>query len=374
MFKHGIRLPFGLAGIPVVLDWSFLVMLPLLAWMIGSRVELFAEMFDVPAGPALTGGVMPFLLGLVAATGLFAGVVLHELGHALTARAYGVKVRGITLWLLGGVAEFEEMPRQRGAEAVVAIVGPIVSVALGGLCWLILQAVPDGAVATRFVLEYLTYMNIVLAVFNLLPALPLDGGRVLRSLLALKMPHARATQIAGSVSRVLAVTLGILGLFSLNFFLLLVAIFIFMAVGAETSSAQIEPLLRGVPVWRIMNRDVRSVSPGATVADLTALMMSERHLGFPVVDEAGRVLGGVSIREIQGIDPQTSVEAVMTPQVLTISEDADAMELFLLMGQSGFRRAVVLDGAGRLAGIITKTDLMRLIQIRALGPEAPPPR
>src|SRR5206468_10405330 len=150
---------------------------------------------------------VPFALGLVGALGLFVSIVVHELGHAVVARLYGVKVRRITLWALGGMAEFDEMPRQRGAEAVVAVVGPIVSVAVGVLCWGILGLLPATAVAPRFVLSFLGGTNIYLALFNLLPAMPLDGGRVLRSLLALRMPHLRATQVAVTISKFLAIAM-----------------------------------------------------------------------------------------------------------------------------------------------------------------------
>src|SRR5690606_16741322 len=159
-----------------------------------------------------TAGHRPLVLGLIAAVGLFIGVVLHELGHAVTARLYGVKVESITLWFLGGVARFEDMPRQPGGEAGVGAAGPPVSVILAGLCWLIAGALPSAMIATGFVFSYLAMLNIVIAVFNLIPALPLDGGRILRSLLALKMSHIRATQISGVISKVFAVVIGIMGL------------------------------------------------------------------------------------------------------------------------------------------------------------------
>ncbi len=133
------------------------------------------------------------------------------------------------------MAQFEDIPRQPGAEAVIAIVGPIVSFVLGILCWLGLRATPENLVSLRFVLAYLCYMNIVVAVFNLIPALPMDGGRVLRSLLALAMPHPDATRAAAAISKGLALLMGLFGLFSLNFFLLLIAVFIYMAVSAENA-------------------------------------------------------------------------------------------------------------------------------------------
>ncbi|MGD1277969.1 MAG: site-2 protease family protein [Tepidisphaeraceae bacterium] len=367
MFGRSYRLPLTLLGIPVYVDVSFLLILPLLVWIIGSQVGSFAKMFGLPESPELGGGVMPYVLGLIAAVGLFISVIIHELGHAVTARGYGVKVRRITLWFLGGVAQFEEIPRQHGAEAVVSIVGPLVSLAIGGICWAVLHAIPSGATAVRFVLAYLTYMNIMLAVFNLVPALPLDGGRVLRSLLALAMPHAQATRISAAISRLLAVAMGVLGLFSLNFFLLLVAVFIFGAVNAETRTDQLEDLLRGTLVRDLMNPDVHTVPPDMSLSELTEHMLKEHHLGFPVVDAMGNVLGLITLREVQGKDPTSSVSDAMMRDVPTLVEDATAVAALQLMTRNGFGCVIATGHDGRMSGIITKTDLMRLIQLRLAG-------
>lgn len=367
MFGRSFRLPFTLLRIPVYVDLSFLLVLPLLAWIIGSQVGLFARMFHIPLRPSLTSGAMPYVLGLVAAAGLFVSVVIHELGHAVVARGYGVVVRRITLWFLGGVAEFEQMPRQRGAEAVVAIVGPLVSFAIGGICWGALRAIPAGASAGRFVVAYLAYTNVILAIFNLLPAMPMDGGRVLRSLLALAMPYARATRVAAGVSRFIAVLMGLFGLFSLNFFLLLIAVFIFAAVGAETRVGQLEDLLRGLHVRDLMNPRVHSVGPDLSVAGLMDRMLRDHHLGFPVVDETGNLLGLVTLRDAQGKDPATPVRAVMRPDPPTVPEQADAAEALRRMAGAGFGRVIATSDGGRVTGIVTKTDLMRLIQLRQAG-------
>jgi Zn-dependent protease len=367
MFGRSYRLPLNLLGIPVYVDVSFLVVLPLLAWIIGSQVGAFAKMFGIPLTPYWTTGAMPYVLGLIAAAGLFVSVVIHELGHAITARGYGVQVRRITLWFLGGVAQFEELPKQHGAEAVVSVVGPLVSVAIGIVCWLTLRVVPADYLATRFVLAYLAYTNIVLAVFNMLPALPLDGGRVLRSLLAMGMPHAKATQISASISKALAVVMGLFGLFSLNFFLLLIAIFIFAAVNAETRSGQLEELLRGALVRDLMNPDVHTVPPDIRVADLMERMLHEHHLGFPVTDETGNVLGMVTLDEAQGKDPALPVREVMRPDAPKLPEQASAVDALRLMSNNGFGRVIATRDGGRMSGIITKTDLMRLIQLRLAG-------
>lgn len=258
MTGRGWKLPFKLLGIPLSLDPSFALVLPLFAWLIGSQVPAYAELLTTIGlevdGEALARGITPYLLGLTAALGLFASVVVHELGHALTARLYGVQTKGITLWFLGGVAQLEDMPRQRGAEAIVAIVGPITSGALGALFATLLGNVPMGD-GTSFVVAYLAITNVALAVFNLLPALPLDGGRVLRSLLALALPRERATTLAGAVSQVLAIGLGVFGFLSLNLLLMAVAFFVYNAGRAEVQAERLRSAFAGRDVREFMTRD-----------------------------------------------------------------------------------------------------------------------
>ncbi|HEX4054293.1 MAG TPA: site-2 protease family protein [Tepidisphaeraceae bacterium] len=367
MFGRSFRLPFKLLGIPVFVDLSFLLVLPLLAWIIGSQIGEFAKMFGLANAHALSTGVEPYVLGLIAAIGLFVSVVIHELGHAVTARAYGVQVRRITLWFLGGVAQFEDMPRQPGAEAIVAIVGPLVSFAIGAVCWWLERFVPPSASPARFIVGYLVYMNIVLAIFNLIPAMPLDGGRVLRSLLALWMPRLQATQIAAGVSKVLAALLGVVGLFSLNFWLLLIAIFIYMSVGAETRFDQFEAITRGLLVRDLMNPDVHAVPPEMHVSELLDHMLRQHHLGFPVVNPSGAVVGMVTLRQVQGKPPQTAVSDVMQRDVPTVSDHAPANEALRLMTRDGLGRVIATADGGRMSGIITKTDLMHLIRLRSAG-------
>lgn len=385
MFGKSYRLPFTLLGIPLLLDVSFLIVLPLMAWVIGRSVPQLARMFDLadPDGD-LVRGWMPYLLGLAAAVGLFVGVVVHELGHAVTGRMYGVRTKSITLWILGGVAAFDEIPRKRWAEAVVAIAGPITSVVVASVCWGLRAFFPTSTVGVHFVLSYLAVMNLFLAVFNLIPALPMDGGRVLRSLLATRMSYARATAIAAGVSRVIAVLMGIWGVLTGSFILLLVAFFVYIAGSSEQTATAIEEILKGLPVRQLMTEDVKTVPPEMPLDELTRIMLREHHLGFPVVDPAtGRVVGLVTLQDLQqraaatGTDaaavaaPPAAVADVMSREVESIPVTADASEAFRQMSAADFRRLVVMDG-DRLAGILTKTDLMHAIKVRAVQPDAAP--
>lgn len=366
MFRNAYRLPFTLLGIPVLLDISFLIILPLLAFLIGTQIRQYILATGMPVNPGpLTEGMLPYFLGLVAAIGLFVSVIIHELGHSITARLYGVQVKSITLWLLGGMAQFEQMPRQPGGEAVVAIAGPITSFALAAFFWLALGLIPDSAPATAFTVFYLAQANLVLAIFNLLPALPLDGGRVLRSLMALRLNHVRATQIAASVSKFLAFLLFLAGLVFFNIFLMLVAFFIYMAVNAETQQTLITDLLKDVGVRELMTREVKTVSPDLTVEQLKSRMLQDHHLGFPVVD--GNLMGIVTIKDVAGVDPHARVDQVMSRQIQTIPERESAAEAFERMSRNDFGRLIVTDDAGHMAGILTKTDLMRAIQLRMIG-------
>ncbi len=364
MFRHALRLPFTLLGIPVLLDWTFLIVLPLLAWLIGRHVEEMAYRFGIPDAWRLGEGYWPWLLGLIAAIGLFVSVLIHELGHAMVARGYGVRTKNITLWLLGGVAQLDQIPRRRGAEAVVAIIGPLVSMAIGVFCWFGASATRPGLPGTWFIFEYLAFLNWIIAGFNMIPALPLDGGRVLRSLLAIKMPRLRATQIATGISRVLAIFLGLFGLLIVDFFLVAVAFFVYLAVEAEARNDLVLELLRGVGVADLMTTPAKTVPPDLTVAELQARMLRDHHLGFPVVDGQQRLVGVISLPNLQHAEPATPVSQIMNRTPRTIGRRASALDAFHQMSADGFGRLVVTDEEGGIAGILTKTDLMRAIQLR----------
>lgn len=365
MFKNAFRLPFRLLGIPLYLDVTFLIILPLLAWLIGSQLEAFILLTELPIDPEpLTQGFTPYLLGLWAALALFISVVIHELGHAVTARRYDVETERITLWLLGGMAHFREMPQQRGAEAVVAIAGPITSFALGGICWLILGFVPTEMGGLYFVVVYTMYMNVVIAIFNLIPALPLDGGRVLRSLLNLRMSRLRATQISAGISRFLAIALGLFGLLAFNLFMILIAFFIYMAVTAEAQYALFTDALSRFKVSSLMSRPVISVGPEMSAGGVIEKMLAESRLAYPVQAGTGEYIGQISLDDLRDARPDTPVGKLMKPAPPSIPLTTDANELFDIMIREDQHRILVTQpDDNTVVGIITKTDLMRSLQI-----------
>jgi Zn-dependent protease len=296
----------------------------------------------------------------VAALGLFLSVLLHELGHALAAQRLGIRTQRITLWLLGGVAQLERIPREPKKELFIALAGPLVSFALALLFRLLRQE----AGALGFLTHYLALVNLMLGLFNLLPALPLDGGRVYRALLATRKPYLQATRQALALSQAVAFALGLFGLWALNPFLILMAFFVYMASRADAEATLLAQALEGLKVRDLMTRDPIVVPKDLPVAELLELSLAHRVSGFPVVEE-GRVLGVVGLEGLEGADPRAPVGRYLQ-EPLVLSPEDSALSALERMGERGYARALVVEG-GVLLGILSKTDLLRAFQVRLLG-------
>jgi Zn-dependent protease/CBS domain-containing protein len=367
---RGIRIGSAF-GIPIRLDLTFLLILPLFAWLIGGDVADLVGVLNgifgiaMPVGP-LTAGSTPWLLGATAATGLFVCVLLHEFGHSLVAMRYGYHIESITLWLFGGVARFTEMPEDWRQELTIAVAGPIVSVALGVLSYLGVRLVPAGLPMVQFVLAYLAMTNVALAVFNMLPGFPMDGGRVLRALLARTRPHARATQIAAEVGKLFAVVLAIVGLFA-NLFLVALAFFIYIGASSEAQQTVMKATFQDVAVRDIMTpaSELETVTADTSIATLTDRMFRERHTGYPVL-RSGALVGMVTLddtREVREVERDAyRVEDVMATDLVTIDPEADAMDAISLMQREGVGRLPVVDDDD-LVGLISRSDLVRAFNI-----------
>ena len=370
---RGLRLG-RVFGIPVQLNWTFLLILPIFAWIIGSDIDRLADLINTVLGgnlavETLTAGITPWLLGIAAALGLFAGVLLHEFGHSLVAMRYDVEIESITLWLLGGVASFKQIPEAWQQEFNIAIAGPLVSVAVGGLSYLAFLVVPGGLDPVRFVLGYLAVMNVGLAVFNMLPGFPMDGGRVLRALLARNRPHARATQLASEVGKTFAFALGLLGLFAFSPLLILLAFFIYIAASGEAQQSTLKAAFEGVTVGDIMTpgEELLVVDPETTITDLLNRMLTERHTGYPVVDSRGELIGMVTLdhaRSVKEVERDAyTVDDVMERDITAIAPTADAFTALQAMQEHGVGRLPVVDESETLIGIVSKTDLMTAFNI-----------
>ncbi|WP_122088992.1 M50 family metallopeptidase [Halalkalicoccus subterraneus] len=362
----------SLFGIPIKLDVSFLLILPIFAWLIGAQIETLVGPLNAVFGTgldgaALTTGSRSWFLGLAAAIGLFVGVILHELGHSLVAIRYGFPIDSITLWIFGGLAQLSDQPEDWKQEFLIAIAGPIVSVLVGAASYLLLFVVPTSLDGVVFVLAYLALLNIALAGFNMLPAFPMDGGRVLRALLARTRPFARATQIAAEVGKFFALLMGLFGLLQFNVILIGIAFFIYIGASGEAQQTVMNAAFEGVRVDDIMTRgeDVHTVSPDTSIAELLERMFSQRHTGYPVM-ENDRLVGLVTLSDARGVDAVErdafTVEDVMTRDLEVIDPDAEAMEALQRMQQNRIGRLLVIEN-GELVGLISRTDLMTALNI-----------
>lgn len=274
-----------IAGIDIYVHATFLL---ILGWVALTAYRLSGT----PEGAAR--GVLFILV-------LFASVVMHEYGHALTARRFGVRTRNITLLPIGGVAQLERMPENPRQELLVAVAGPAVTIGLVVVLYVALKLLglptvaPDAAIgdAGAPFLARLMWINVVLALFNLLPAFPMDGGRVLRAVLAMRTDYVRATEMAARVGKAFALVFGMIGLLY-NPFLVLIALFVWMGAAAEAATAQFRWALGDVPVERVMITDVRTLSPRDRLDTAVDHILSGFQQDFPVVE--GSTVVGVMTR------------------------------------------------------------------------------
>lgn len=369
----------SLFGIPILIHWTFLIIIPLFAWIIGSQilmtVGLISGLFFVPIDMTyITAGWMPYILGTVVALGLFAGVLVHEIAHSLMARMKGIGIHSITLLIFGGISSMEERMPDPAVELPMALVGPLTSLGVGLICTALvfvtgpLVGDPGIAGVLVFVFGYLGLLNIFLFAFNLLPAFPMDGGRVLRAWLAQRMPLPRATKIAADVGKVFAVIFGILGVVLLNPILILIAFFIYIGAGQESTAVKYNFLLQDVTVGTIMAGNVISVPPAMPVREVIQDMYATKHLGFPVVDR-GVLVGMVTLADVHKIPPLDReamlVRDIMTREVITLPPEAPVMDALRIMSVRDIGRIPVVKNDG-IVGIVTKTDIFKVIELREI--------
>ena len=367
-----------LFGIPILIHYTFILVIPLFTWIIGSEIALTADMlneiFQVPVNTTLiTAGYIPYLLGIIIALGLFAGVLVHELAHSLVARYKGIRINSITLMIFGGIASMEEGVPDPKAELPMALVGPIASLVIGLVCIGIVYAVPpvitNPALAgvLVFVFGYLGMLNIILCAFNLLPAFPMDGGRVLRAWLATRMPLHRATKIAADIGKGFAIIFGIIGLF-FNPFLILIALFIYIGASSESTAVKYSFLLQNVTVGDMMSSPVTTVPPTLPVRDVITMMYSSKHLGFPVVERDTLIGMGTlaDVNRMASIDREAmQVRDIMTRDPVTLPPSAPVIDALKIMSTRNFGRIPVVQD-GKILGIVTRTDIIKVTELKQI--------
>jgi Zn-dependent protease/CBS domain-containing protein len=313
------------------------------------------------------------LTGVLFILALFLCVVLHEYGHALTARKYGIKTRDITLYPIGGVARLERMPERPIEELWVALMGPAVNVviAAGLFAYLFfsrsLVPLNELTIASGSFVERLMAVNISLVLFNLLPAFPMDGGRVLRALLAMRMEYVRATQIAANIGQGFAFLLGFIGLFS-NPFLLFIAFFVWIGASQEAGMVQMKNSIGGIPVTRAMLTDFKALSPSDKLTQVVALVLAGSQHDFPVVDATGRVAGILDrdsfLRALTEHGQSASVMDFARRDIPEV-DSHDMVDLALMRLQESNSRTLPVTHSGQLVGIITAENITEFLMIRS---------
>ncbi len=351
-----------LAGIDVFMHMTFPL---LLAWAGLQYYRIRADPADVIVGLAFVGM-------------LFAIVVLHELGHALMARRFGIGTSDITLLPIGGVARLMRMPADPRQELLVALAGPAVNVGLAVLLGFVLFVFTDGGVSGGIDILFgnplvnLFWVNVGLAVFNMVPAFPMDGGRVLRAVLAMRLDFARATRIAATVGQLLAVVFGIFGVMG-NPILVLIAIFVWMGAQAEVRASRGTRQVPDVPVRMAMISDFRRLGPHDSLGAAAHYALSGVQGDFPVAAN-GQLVGLLSATQLaaglRGVGPSGTVEQVMERPVATADSDEPIETAWARLQASGQPCLPVLT-AGILVGLITREQLQRVFQLQsAVGEHA----
>lgn len=302
---------------------------------------------------------------------LFGFVVLHEYGHALTARRYGVKTRDITLYPIGGVARLERMPDKPVQEFWVAIAGPAVNLVIAAILfvWLLftrsLEPLTSLSIAGGPFIERLMLVNLWLVGFNLIPAFPMDGGRVLRSLLAMRMEYTRATQTAAAIGQGIAMIFGFLGLFT-NPFLVFIAFFVWIGAAQEASMVQMKSALGGIPVRQAMQTDFRVLSPSEPLYQAVEMILSGSQTDFPVVEQ-DRIVGVLTRADLLAALARQGSEAPVSQimrREFQLADVNEMLELAFARLQSCDCHTMPVTDHGRLVGLLTSDNVGEFLMIQ----------
>lgn len=330
----------------------------------------------------MRGGMAEAIQGVAFITLIFACVLLHEFGHVLAARRYGIATPDITLLPIGGVARLDRIPERPAEELVVALAGPAVNVAIAAVLLLPLGGVPDVAAMAgledpgQSLLARLFWVNVTLVAFNLIPAFPMDGGRVLRALLGLRLGNRRATNLAASIGQALAFGIGLLGLLGGAPLLVFVALFVWLGAGAESQAMQLRELSRGMVAADAMVTRFETLHGTARIADAVELLLRTSQTDFPVLDGSGRLRGILTrsdmIRALQDSGPDGSVLDAMQRDVAMVRHRAP-LEAALRTMQEASGPVGVTDGAGRLIGLLTHENLGEMLMVETAKLRRPAP-
>ena len=313
---------------------------------------------------------------------LFACVLLHEFGHALTARKFGIKTRDITLLPIGGLARLERMPEKPMQEFWVAVAGPAVNVVIAGAIYAYLFAtsalvpVEQLSVTGGSFLARLAAVNVFLVLFNMLPAFPMDGGRVLRALLATRMDYSRATNIAARIGQFMAIVFGFIGLFS-NPFLVFIALFVWIGAAAEADMVRMKSEFNGLPLKRVMITEFHTLAPSDPLSRAVKFVLSGFQQDFPVVEADGKVVGVLTrtalIAALAESGTGSAVGEVMQREFPTAGPSEMVESVFTRLQESACPSMPVLH-ENKLVGLLTAENLGEFLMIQSALRDGKPTR
>jgi len=372
-----------IAGIHVGLNWSLLVVAALIAWSIATGI--------LPAAAPGQTSAAYWTAGVISAFVYLASLLAHELAHSIVATRRGVKVEGITLWLFGGVSRFSSESSSPGSQAWITFVGPLTSLLLGGVFLLIAAVVGGGANSALLSasLAWLGYINILLGVFNLLPAFPLDGGRILQSLIWRGTgDRLRATRIAARIGMVFAylfiayglITFFVAGSIFGGVWAVFLGWFLLSAARAEEAGGLIRQALSGISVAEVMTPNPVQAPDNISVDEaLHSYVLTSRHSTFPTHDASGQLSGLLTMAALKNVAadarPTTRIKEIICPldRVSTAAPADPATNLLNVSDGCSDGRTLVIDN-GRLVGIISPSDVSRLMQRSLSGRVQTPAR
>lgn len=356
-----------IAGIEIRIHYTWLLVFILITWSL-------AQGFFLQYYPGWKTAIY-WITGVLAALFLFLSVLMHELAHSLVAQTRGLPVRSITLFIFGGVSNIEKEPERPKTEFTMAVVGPLTSLVLAGVFWGLLHLVGEEMSPLAAMLSYLALINALLAGFNLLPGFPLDGGRVLRSILWRTTGSlTKATNIAATMGRVLGwglIGFGVFQLMSGNFlggiWIAFIGWFVSSAAGASRQQVTMREHLRGVRVEDVMDSIPERISPQTSVDDVVRGIFFQRGLRAVPVCQDDRLVGMVTLTDVKELPQhkwtQTPVEEIMTRQPLrTVDKNDDLSSALRLIAEHGVNQVPVLEG-GRLVGLLSRTNIIYYLQL-----------
>jgi len=360
-----------LFGIEVRFHFSWFIIFALISWSLSINY--------LPGQYPNQSSSFYYVVGVISAAMLFFSVLLHEVAHSLESKKNNISVKGITLYFLGGVSEIEEEPKTANAELRIAAVGPLTSIILSAIFYLTYSLSTREPLWLTAVLQYSSYINLILAIFNLIPAFPMDGGRILRAIIWDRNKNLlSSTRTATQISKMFGYFFAGIGILDMLFlsgvdglWLIIIGFYISNSAEQSLNETRVSHALAGVTVEEIMTKEVHTVESDLTLQQLSDYAFTKyKHHGFPVIS-GGELVGIVTDEDLRKRQPERwdelRVKDIMVPKekLLTISSKDMAVDAFVKMSKNGIGRLPVVE-QGKLIGIISRSDLTKIVQTKLL--------